>query len=306
MDWLELAVRVPAGFTEAASDLVNMAVPYGFYLEDYSDLEEGAREIAHIDLIDEDLLARNRNESIFHLYISPDEGLEDTIAFLTARFEEQKIPHRFDTGLIRETDWADNWKKFFKVTPVGEKLVIRPTWEPMPDLPGRAVLNMDPGAAFGTGTHPTTRMCMELLEKYLKPGDRMLDVGCGSGILSIAAALLGAAKADGVDIDPTAVKVAGENAALNGVSAVTHYAVGDLAETVSGRYEVVCANIVADIVMLLSESVADFMAPDGYFLCSGIIDIRKDEVVERLTKNGFKIIEIRQTENWFAMAAVRA
>ena len=305
MDWLELKVKIPTDCTETAEAIAAMAVPYGFYTEDYSDVEQGAAEIAHIDLIDEELLARDRTHSVLHLYICPDEGIEDTMAYLSKRFDEAGIPHTYDTGSISDADWIDNWKKFFKVTEVGEKLVIRPSWEPFSDDGSRLVLNMDPGAAFGTGTHATTRMCMELLEKYLKKGDDMLDVGCGSGILSIAAALLGANKAVGVDIDATAVKVSRENAALNGLTDKTEYSVGDLAEAVTGKYNVICANIVADIVMRLSETVEKYMADGGYFLCSGIIDIRVDEVKRTLCRNGFDIIETRNTDNWFAIAAKR-
>lgn len=303
MDWLELKLTIPNECTERAENIANMVVPYGFYLEDYSDLEEGALEIAHIDLIDEELIKRDRTKSIIHLYINPDENIEDIINYITARFSAEGIPFEYDNSSVSDSDWADNWKKFFKTTEVGERLVIRPTWEEYENTENKTVLSMDPGAAFGTGTHATTRMCLQLLDKYVENGDTMLDIGCGSGILSIAAALLGAKKAIGVDIDSVAVKVATENAKINNVDGITEYIVGDLAEKVTGKFRIVCANIVADIVMKLTEGVAEYMNDDSLFITSGIIDIRKDEVVEKLHACGFEIVETVNENNWYCFMA---
>ncbi len=303
MDWLELKITIPNEYTEKAENIANMVVPYGFYLEDYSDLEEGAWEIAHIDLIDEDLIKRDRTKSVIHLYINPDENIEDAVNYLTERFSAEGIPYEYDNSSVSDADWADNWKKFFKVTPIGERLVIRPTWEEYDNTENKTVLSMDPGAAFGTGTHATTKMCLLLLDKYVKSGDKMLDIGCGSGILSIAAALLGAEKAVGVDIDSVAVKVAKENAEINNTGDKTEYTVGDLAEKVTGKFNIVCANIVADIVMKLTEGVSRYMTEDSVFITSGIIDIRKDEVIEKLESCGFEIIETVTDSNWYCFMA---
>lgn len=303
MDWLELKILIDGKDTERAENIVNMAVPYGFYLEDYSDIETAAKEIAHIDLIDEELLKRDRTRSVIHIYLDPENSPESIIDYISERFSAEKIGYEFDKTSVNDADWADNWKKFFKVTPIGERLVIRPTWEEYDNTEGKTVLSIDPGAAFGTGTHATTRMCLELVEKYVKDNSGFLDVGSGSGILSIAAALLGAKKVVGVDIDPVAVKVANENAEINSVLDKTEFLVGDLAEKVSGKYEIVCANIVADIIMRLTENVKDFMYDDSLFICSGIIDIRKDEVEKNLSDSGFEIVETLTIENWYAYAA---
>lgn len=305
MDWLELTVKIPAPRAAEAEDIATDIVPYGLYLEDYSDLEEGAREIAHIDLIDETLLARDRETAVIHLYLDPDGDTEEVRQMLTARLGAAGIPCEFGTSLVKEEEWKDNWKRFFHTTPIGDRLVIRPTWEPMPDDPARAVLSIDPGAAFGTGTHATTRMCLEMIERHLRPGDTLLDLGCGSGILSIAGALLGAAKAVGSDLDPVAVKVATENAALNGVSDRAEYRTGDLTETVQGRFRVVCANIVADVIMTLARTVSDYMTEDGIFLCSGILDTRAEEVAAALSAAGLTVIETHTESPWYAYAAVR-
>lgn len=305
MDWLELTVTVPTEYAEEAETIAADLVPYGFYLEDYSDLEEGAREIAHIDLIDEALLARDRSKAILHLYLDPKDGTEEVRLGFAARLGALGIPYKFGTGLVKEEEWRDNWKQFFHTTNIGKRLVIRPSWEPMPTEAGKAVLSIDPGAAFGTGTHATTRMCLEMVEHHIRKGDTLLDIGCGSGILSIAGALLGAGEAVGVDIDATAVRVARENAALNRVDTVTDYRQGDLTETVSGQYRVVCANIVADVIMLLAETVGDFMTEDAVFLCSGILDTRAEEVKSALERAGFTVTETHIESPWVAYAAQR-
>ena len=206
MDWTEVTISVNAKDVDKAGDIANMVVPYGIYIEDYSNLEEEAWEIAHIDLIDEDLLQKDRSKALIHIYISPEESPAEAVAFLRERYTAEGIESEISLDSCVEEDWINNWKQYFKPIPVGEKLLIRPTWEEVQDSSGRIVLDLDPGLAFGTGTHETTRLCMELLEKYVQPGMDVLDVGCGSGILSVAALLLGAEKAVGVDIDELAVK----------------------------------------------------------------------------------------------------
>lgn len=302
MDWLEILIRVPVARLEEAEAIANMSVPYGIYVEDYSDLEEGAWEIAHIDLIDEDLLKKDRATALIHIYFGEDENLIEAKSYLEERFRAVNMEFTIDTGCIKEESWRDNWKKFFKVTEIGERLVIRPGWEEYTDDgSGRKVITIDPGAAFGTGTHATTRLCLELLEKHLKGGS-VLDIGTGSGILGIGAALLGADKVIGVDIDEVAVKVANENAVINKVEDVTEFITGDLTDKISGNFDVICANIVADVIIGLSSTVKAFMNDDAIFLCSGIIDIRAAEVETVLTQNGFTILDHYVKDNWNAYA----
>lgn len=286
--------------TETAEAIANMAVPYGIYVEDYSNLEQDALEIAHIDMIDEELIEKDRTVSIIHIYISNEENPFEAVAYLKERYASVGIPCEIDTGNISEKEWADNWKKFFKTTEIGEKLVIRPSWEEYDNKDGRKVLSIDPGAAFGTGTHATTRMCLALLEKYVKDGTTLLDIGSGSGILSIAAVLIGAAHADGVDIDPVAVKVAAENAEMNNISEKVTYIKGDLCDKISGKYDVVCANIVADVIISLLENVDRYMKDGGVFICSGIIDVREDDVRAAFDKFGFTVADDAVCENWRA------
>lgn len=300
-NWTELKIEVPAEQADLAGAIANMVVPYGIYMEDYSHLEEEAMEIAHIDLIDEELLQKDRTKAIIHIYISPEANPAEAVSFLEERFRAEEIPFALSQDSCVEEDWINNWKKYFHPIPVGEKLLIRPLWEDEYDPQGRTVLHLEPGLAFGTGTHETTRLCLELLEKYITPGVDFLDMGCGSGILSVAALLLGAKSAVGVDIDPLAVKTAQENAQTNGVADRFTGICGNLAEKVTGKFQVVAANIVADVVILLSKDAPRFLTPDSTYIVSGIIDTREQDVLDALEPT-FQVIERREEKGWVAMA----
>lgn len=302
MDWTEVTVTVDAKEIDRAGDIAQMVVPYGVYIEDYSHLEEEAREIAHIDLIDEDLLKKDRTKALVHVYISPEESPAEAVAFLSERYKSEGIAHTISTAPCVEEDWINNWKKYFKPIKVGQKLLIRPTWEEEYEAGERKVLHLEPGLAFGTGTHETTRLCMELLEEYVQPGFDVLDVGCGSGILSVAALLLGAEKAVGVDIDPLAVKTAVQNAEINHVQDRFTGICGDLTEKVSGKYNIVVANIVADVIVLLTKDIEQFMHHDTIYLMSGIIDTRESDVLAVLEQK-FSILARKTEKGWVALAA---
>ena len=302
MDWTEVKIYVPTAHTDEAAAIANMAVPYGIYIEDYSDLEQGAREIARIDLIDEDLLARDRATSIIHLYIDPQDNPPEAVAFLRERLTAAGIPYEVDADTVREEDWANNWKKYFKPLPVGEKLLICPSWETADNPDGRKVLSIDPGMAFGTGGHDTTRLVLETLERHVTEGCDFLDIGCGSGILSIAACLLGAGSALGVDIDALAVRTAKENGELNGLVEPKYTILkGDLAKDVSGKYPVIAANIVADAIIALSPAVPALLADDGVYIVSGIIDTREQDVLVALAECGFAVVERHAHGGWLCL-----
>ena len=298
MDWTEIAVEVKTKDLDEAAAIANMTVPYGIYIEDYSELEDEVMEIAHIDLIDEDLLQKDRSVALIHIYIDPEDNIDEAASFLKERLSAAGIDYTIDLSKVQEDDWLNNWRKFFHPMPVGEKLLINPSWFTETDPEGRAVLNIDPGLAFGTGKHETTRLCLEALERYVSGGERVLDVGCGSGILGIAAVLLGAEKADGVDIDATAVRTANENAAVNGVEDRFSAVAGDLVEKVQGKYEIIVANIVADAIIALSASVKAFMTPDSVYIVSGIIDTRADDV-KAAVKDDFEIVEENTLGGWY-------
>lgn len=303
MDWTEIKISVPSQDVETAENIAQMVVPYGIYVEDYSDLEQAAWEIAKIDLIDEDLLNKDRTKAIVHIYIPPHENPSEAVAFLTERYTAEKIPHDIDIAVCRNQDWENNWKDYFKSIPVGKKLMIHPVWDDDFDPGDRAVLDIEPGLAFGSGGHDTTRLCLEMMEDYVTRDTEFLDVGCGSGILSVSALLLGAKKAMAVDIDPLAVKKARENAELNGFDETRYTALeGDLADKVTGKYNVVAANIVADVIILFCSQVKEFMSDDAVFITSGIIDTREPDILEAFKKYGFSIVERRERGGWLCFA----
>lgn len=302
MEYTEIKIYIPTEDTERASNIATMVVPYGIYIEDYSDLEAAAWEIAHIDLIDEELLEKNREESVIHIYIEGGNNPAEAVSFISERLNSEGISYRIETVGCSEEDWADKWKAFFKPTPVGERLFVRPIWIDEYDAGDRAVLNIEPGAAFGTGTHETTRLCLETLDKIIKAGDTVLDIGCGSGILAIASMLLGAKEGFGVDIDPLAVKTAKENGLMNNFKEPElTFVCGDLADKVTKKYDVVVANIVADIIILFSTQVKAFMKTGAKFIASGIIDTRADEVCLALQNAGLVLKERVEENGWVCL-----
>ncbi len=300
MNWTEITVKVPQALTETAAAIANMTVPYGIYIEDYSDLETAAWDIAHIDIIDEELVKRDRENSIIHIYISECDNASESLEFLKERFTAEGITFEIGSVGVNDSDWNENWKKYFHTTEIGKRLAIVPSWEEYENTNGRTVLNIDPGAAFGTGTHATTSLCLGILDECVTEKDTVLDIGCGSGILAIAALLLGAEKALGVDIDAQSVKTAKENAEINSISEKAEFIVGDLADKVTGKYSIVCANIVADVIIKLLPDVGQFMMEDGILILSGIIDIRKEDVLSAVEKFGFTVELEAYRDNWCA------
>lgn len=297
--WTEITVTVATADIDFASAIVNMVVPYGIYIEDYSSLEEETMEIAHIDLIEQELLDRDREHGIIHVYVNPDENPMESTAFIKDRLDSNGIEHQIAISDCKVEDWQNNWKQYFRPTPVGNRILIRPIWIDDYDPGDRKVLSIEPGLAFGTGSHPTTRLCLEMLEDYVEPSTTVLDIGCGSGILSIATLLLGADSAFGVDIDELAVKTAITNAQENGFGTPQFQAVvGDLSDKVSGKFSLVVANIVADVVMEFTTQVGEFLEDDGVYITGGIIENREPEVLESFSANGFRVIRRSEDNGW--------
>lgn len=307
--WREIAITVDTKDIEIAGNIANMVVPYGIYIEDYSDLEGEVMEIAHIDLIEESLLNADRTKGIIHVYINPHENPFEAVSFIRERLDSANIKYELDTNDCKTEDWVNNWKQYFHPMPIGNKLLIRPTWEEEYDPGSRKVLHIEPGLAFGTGSHPTTKLCLETLEKYVNETSTVLDIGCGSGILSIACLLLGAKYALGVDIDSLAVKTALANAEENGFNKDKFNAVqGNLSDKVQGKYSLVVANIVADIIMEFNKEVGNFLEEDGVYITGGIIESREDEVLYSFAQNGFEVIERYEEKGWlvFALKKIKA
>lgn len=302
MNWTEIVAEVPSKDIDLAGDIAQMTVPYGIYIEDYSNLETEVLEIAHIDLIDEDLLAQDRTKGKIHIYISPEDNPAEAVSFLKERFAAEKIDYTLSIDSCDVEACLENWKKYFHPIEIGKRLLIRPVWRDDYNADGRIVLHLEPGLAFGTGTHETTRLCLEMLEEIIKPDMTMLDVGCGSGILSVAGLLLGAKSAIGIDIDEMAVKASIENAERNQVQDKYTAIHGNLADEINGTFDIITANIVADAIIMLSKDIETHMNADTVYIMSGIIDTRLDDVLNALPDT-LEIVAQKEEKGWLCLAA---
>lgn len=302
--WTEIKITVNSADIDLAGSIANMVVPYGIYIEDYSALEDEILEISHIDLIEKSLLEKSRSEGIIHIYINPHENPLEAVSFIKERLESAEIKgFKIDIADCLTEDWQNNWKQYYHAMPIGKKLLIRPLWEDDFDSNGRQVLNIEPGLAFGTGSHPTTKLCLETLEDYITDNSTVLDIGCGSGILSIASLLLGAKSALGVDIDSLAVKTAIANAKENNFDeSKVRFIQGNLSDKVSGKFNVVVANIVADIIIEFNTQVGKYLEDSGVYITGGIIENRENDVLASFSANGFEVIERRENNGWLVFA----
>lgn len=263
----------------------------GLMIEDFSDIDT-----CPWDYVDEELLKKDKTVVSISGYMETNENV-------LAVTEKLKIMLPADAKVevvsVNEDDWANNWKKYYHPIHVGKNLVIKPSWIDYDKQENDIIVELDPGMAFGTGTHETTRMCMAHLEKYINKNSRVLDVGCGSGILSITSLLIGAKEVTGVDIDPVAVKVAIENGEMNNFKEPRYNIKrGNLVDEALGKYDVIVANIIADVIIGVCCDVKQFVADDGVFISSGIIIDRKDDVKEAFDKQGYTIIEEVEEGEW--------
>ena len=233
MEWTDIQITVPQQYAETAEAIATMVSNGGIYIEDYRDLEQQAWEIAHVDLIEQDLLDQPRDIVKVHMYLAPDENPAEILPLFKERLEASGVEYKLETSGIEQEDWQNAWKKYYHAMDIGQRLAIVPGWETYDT--DRIVITMDPGMAFGTGTHETTSLCLETLDSMVKGGERVLDIGTGSGILAIAALKLGAAEAEGVDIDPMCVRTAGEKAERNGVAEHFTVLVGDVSDKARGK-----------------------------------------------------------------------
>lgn len=301
MEWNEIKIDFPSDYVDTVSAIANMVVPYGIYIEDYRDLEEMAPQISHVDYYDEELKNKDKSKATIHIYIDIAENPNEAVSFIKSRLEEENIPNKISGGNVKDEDWNQKWKQFYHPMKIGEKIVICPSWEEYDKKDGEVIVSLDPGMAFGTGTHDTTRLCLELLQKYVKDNSSLLDIGTGSGILAISGKLLGAKTVLASDIDEVAVKVAKENAALNGAENI-NFVCGDVLEMTDEKYDVISANIVADVILSLLPKVKSYLNPDGVFIISGIIEMRKEEILASIEENGFEILDEKESAGWYAAA----
>ena len=319
MKWLELHIDTTHGGLDTVVALLSALDIDGVVIDDETDFQDFLENNhQYWDYVDEDLEKEMQGKSRITFYLPEDETGFAKLGEVRIALQKLK-EERSDCGTLlmtmddlQESDWENNWKQYYKPMEIGERLLVIPEWEQenalgKPKYAGRVPLILEPGLTFGTGSHATTRLCLQALEKHMQGGEKVLDLGCGSGILSIAALKLGAEKAEAVDIDDKCLTVAYENAALNGIGKDTYTVrVGDvltdeaMRAEIGGGYDVVLANIVADVIIGLAPAARSFMKEGGLFLCSGIIDTRAEEVAEKLREAGLEILETRSSEGWFA------
>lgn len=317
MDWIKATIYTTSEGIEPVSGRLYQLGITGLEIDDeqdFKDFLENNRQ--YWDYVDEDLIKEKEGETRVSVYVSDNPSgyemltaIKGTLAELRALDEDKTFGRlEIETLTLNEEDWENNWKKYFHPMEIGEKILIKPEWEELTGDSDRIVFNINPGMTFGTGSHYTTQLCIENLEKYLHSGDRMLDLGCGSGILSIISLLLGASEATAVDIDPNAVDIAYENADRNHVDKEKYHVYSGniltdtaLQEKISGKYEVVASNIVADVIIGLAPMVRQYMKEGGIWITSGIIEDRVEDVRAAMAENGFEVIELRQRKDWVSI-----
>ena len=315
MNWIRVSIFTTSEGIEPVSGRLYQLGITGLEIEDEQDFKDFLENNKQYwDYVDEDLIKEKSGETQVKTYISDDAAGRELMIAIKSTLDELKTLDSdneygrlaIETDSMTEQDWANNWRQYFHPMEIGEKLLIKPEWEELESPTDRIVFNIEPGMSFGTGSHYTTQLCLEALEKHVKKGDKMLDLGCGSGILSIISILLGADEAVAVDIDPNAVDTAYQNAARNGVTrdkykVMAGNVVSDAeiqSEIAKNKYEVVAANIVADVIIMLAPKAKEYMKDGGVFITSGIISDRLEEVKAALIENGFEIKEINTRKDW--------
>lgn len=321
MEWTEVNIYTATPAIELLCAKLEDIGIKGFAIRDSEDFNEFLEnKNGQWDYIDDDLMGLAHCETCITVYLPDNNQGSDMLSAIRSMLAEVKSADtdnaygRLEAELssIREEDWANNWKQYFKPIKVGEKLVIKPSWENYSSDGDRKILEIDPASSFGTGQHHTTRLCLELLEKSLNDGDRILDMGCGSGILSIGAMLLGAENAVAVDIDENAAATAAENAAKNHIpheKYTTYFgnilSNEKLAETIDAKYDIITANIVADVLIAMKDYFVRYIRNNGVLIVSGIITERMDEVIDAIESAGFEKIEVNTKEGWAAVKFIK-
>ena len=310
MDWREITVHTTTMGSEFVSDLLLQAGAAGTAVQDRAEVEAYMNEPRDWDMIDEEVLQGMSEDVLVQAWFPEDERLADTLQFIRDRLQ---VLHNTDVGCevgslevtgaaVKDEDWENNWKKYYKPFTVGERLLICPAWEEEND-PERVKLLIEPGMAFGTGTHETTFMCLQLGEKYIHGGEEIADVGCGTGILATAALLLGAKQALAIDRDPVAVSAATINARLNDVGDTLDARTGDLLKGVEQKFDLMFANIIAEVVAMMAPDAHAHLKKGAVLICSGIIKEKRTLVEDALRDAGFDLLEVLERGEWVAMAA---
>ena len=306
--WIEVRVITKSEALEPISGIFYSLDCKGVAIEDPEDILGREQGPLTWDFADINVLEHKGKVAVVKAYFAEEDNIEDVLAYVNERLSELKEigldlgEAKVEHEKMYEEDWANTWKQYYKPSKVGEKIVVKPIWEEYEAKEGELVVDLDPGMAFGTGTHETTRMCIQALERYVKEESTVFDVGCGSGILAIAAAKLGAKLAVGVDLDPVAVESSIENVGYNKLNniEILH---GNLVEVIDGKADIVVANILAEIICILTDDVKRVLKDGGVFITSGIIHDRVDMVCEKLEATGFEVIEKNRDGEWNCIVA---
>lgn len=310
MKWIEVTIKTTTEAVEAITNILDELRTGGVMIEDPKDFLFQKNNELDWDYVEEEVFNKSGQDGVLiKTYISEERNVVEVVENIKHRvlslrdFGIDIGEGSVSLGQVNESDWANEWKKYYKPTKIGQRIVVKPTWEDYKRENGELIIELDPGMAFGTGTHETTSMCIRELEKYVNADSKVFDIGCGSGILAIAAAKLGAKEVLAVDLDEVAVKVSKENVEENNVSDSVEVRHGNLMDVVKDRADVVVANIIADIIKILAKDVHNFMKKDAVFISSGIILDKVEEVKESLIENGFEIIDIKKLGEWSAIVS---
>ena len=311
MEWMELIVHTTTEGSDQVSALLMESGASGTMIEDKSDIPDPDKPHGIWEIIDPKLLENMPDDVLVHAWFEENETLPSLLDSIRSRLsalsETSGIfgPLKLQTRSVSDQSWTDVWKKYFKPFYAGVHLVVKPTWEPFEPKPGDKIIEIDPGMAFGSGTHETTGMCLSLLEELITGGEKIIDVGTGSGILAIGAALLGAGHVLAIDIDPDAVNVARENVAHNRVGEIVSVQQGNLLDRVSDICDICVANIISDVIISFAAPLLNHIRPGGLFICSGIVSLRADEVAGALKAAGYEILRRETRGEWTAFVSRR-
>ncbi|EQE02326.1 ribosomal protein L11 methyltransferase [Clostridioides difficile CD3] len=309
-NWIEVTIKTTTEAVEPITNILYEQGAGGAVIEDPKDFLFQKKNELDWDYVEEEVFKKNEEDDVLiKTYVSEEKNVMEFVEII-----KQKVLGLKDFGIdigegsvsldqVNEADWANAWKAYYKPPKVGQRVVVKPTWEDYAMQDGDLIIELDPGMAFGTGTHETTSMCIRELEKYVNKDSKVFDIGCGSGILAIAAAKLGAKEVVAVDLDEVAVKVAKENVLENKVEKSVSVMHGNLTDVIKDKADVIVANIIADIIKILAKDVQNFMKEDAIFISSGIILDKVEEVKESLIENGFEIVEVQKLGEWSAIVS---
>lgn len=304
MKWIEINAVLPRENEDVVSGIFYGLGAKGLDIEDSKDLIDLSNRKNEWDFFGISLEGLNLDEIKIKAYFSQEEDIDFIVSFLKENIEEKGFG-KITTAEIEDEDYLNNWKKYFKPFKIGRNIIIKPSWEDYEEKEEDIIIDIDPGMAFGTGTHETTSLCIEALEEYVEKGDTVFDIGCGSGILSLVSAKLGAQRVLAIDLDPLCVKTSKENIIKNKLEDKIEVKKGDLLQVLQGKADLIVANIIAEVILTMTDDIKDYIKECGIFIVSGIILEKKDRVLESLKDNDFKIEKIKTQGEWVSIVSIK-